>query len=72
MPFGCWRQAVVDREFAELNTQAVPCGPLIRPTGTFSPLGRRGNREVAAYPLRPGGERCRQADEGAGDAKSSL
>ncbi|OHV20799.1 hypothetical protein BBJ66_12595 [Rhizobium sp. RSm-3] len=26
-------------------------GPLIRPTGTFSPLGRRGDREVAACPF---------------------
>jgi hypothetical protein len=28
-------------------------GPLIRPTGTFSPLGRRGNRDVATYPFAP-------------------
>ncbi|RXT28904.1 hypothetical protein B5P46_09160 [Rhizobium leguminosarum] len=43
----------------------VPCGPLIRPTGTFSPLGRRGSRDVAANPFAPAGRRWRQPDEGA-------
>ncbi|NKM41376.1 hypothetical protein E0I74_28910 [Rhizobium laguerreae] len=42
-------------------------GPLIRPTGTFSPLGRRGIERARHIPFAPraGSEgRCRQADEG--------
>ncbi|OWV61370.1 hypothetical protein ATY75_13100 [Rhizobium sp. N122] len=30
--------------------KVVPCGPLIRPTGTFSPLGRRGEQGAPKLP----------------------
>ncbi|TAV47775.1 hypothetical protein ELI30_05810 [Rhizobium leguminosarum] len=38
--------------------------PLIRPTGTFSPLGRRGMETAQPVPS-PLGRRWRQPDEGA-------
>ena len=40
-------------------------GPLIRPSGTFSPLGRRGVRGCCSDSLLPMGEKVAKPDEGA-------
>jgi hypothetical protein len=45
--------------------------PSSDPPATFSPRGE-GNGGVAAYPLLPSGRRCRQADEGAAPAITSV
>ncbi|TAZ01496.1 hypothetical protein ELH79_03720 [Rhizobium leguminosarum] len=44
----------------------VPCGPLIRPTGTFSPRGEEGIETLRQIPFAPAGRRWPEAsDEGA-------
>ncbi|PDT31292.1 hypothetical protein CO660_04565 [Rhizobium sp. L9] len=51
----------------------MPCGPLIRPTGTFSRLGEEGIETSRHVPFSPAGRRWPEgSDEGAARADASY
>ncbi|NKL09227.1 hypothetical protein GFL39_30885 [Rhizobium leguminosarum bv. viciae] len=51
----------------------VPCGPLIRPTGTFSPRGEEGIETLRQIPFAPAGRRWPEgSDEGAARHKAYV
>jgi len=48
------------RDLVSGLVSVAPCGPLIRPSGTFSPLGRRGFAATPPFPSPLGEKVARQ------------